>query len=54
MKKEGVVFFEEGGGGRGGGGGREGLISRCTLCFLGKLKGKGRPFLEGRKKGATL
>ena len=30
--------------------GRGGLIPRYTLCFLAKLKGKGRPFLEGPKK----
>ena len=39
------------GGGFWGGGG---LIPQCILCFLTKLKGKGRPFLEGPKKGATL
>ena len=37
-----------------GGGGGEGLIPQCILCFLTKLKGKGRPFLEDPKKGATL
>ena len=45
VKKEGVVVFEEG---------RIGLIPQRILCFLNKLKGKGRPFLEGPKKGATL
>ena len=30
------------------------LIPQRILCFLNKLKGKGRPFLEGPKKGATL
>ena len=44
VKKEGVGFFEGGGG----------LIPWCTLCFLDKLKGKGRPFLEGPKKGSIL
>ena len=32
--------------------GGEGLIPHRILCFLNKLKGKGRPFLEGPKKGA--
>ena len=41
-KKEGVAVFEGG------------LIPQRILCFLNKLKGKGRPFLEGPKKGATL
>ena len=30
------------------------LIPQHILCFLNKLKGKGRSFLEGPKKGATL
>ena len=34
---------------------REGeLITQCISCFLTKLKGKGRSFLEGPKKRATL
>ena len=41
---------------RGGGGSWWGgrLIPQHILCFLNKLKGKGRSFLEGPKKGATL
>ena len=33
---------------------RRGLIPQRILCFLNKLKGKGRPFFEGPKKGAAL
>ena len=43
VKKEGVAVFEGGG-----------LIPQCIPCFLTKLKGKGRSFLEGPKKRATL
>ena len=42
-QERGVAVFE---------GGR--LIPQRILCFLNKLKGKGRPFLDSPKNGATL
>ena len=42
VKKEGVVFFEGGG------------DTPIHTMLLDQLKGEGRPFLEGPKKGTAL